>query len=538
MSRILGLLLCLLILSPSAYVAWRARDMPQFGRIHDDSIYFVSAKSIAEGHGYRILSLPGEPYQTKYPPLFPLLLTLVWKVQPEFPHNLPIAALVCWLMLPPFLAACWLFYKSLGLPEWQSLSLICLLGLNFWVGVFSINVMPELMFVTLLVSSVILADKATENGNFWEAFAAAVLASAAYLTRSAALPLLLSVPLVMLLRKRIRCAIVFFCSMVVAVAGWNLWVYSHRIAVTDENDLFYLSYLGYFAKTVPLGEVPHLVLQNARTLAFSVAELLDMHGSASTIGTVIQVSITVASLVGLFWMARRFKLSHYYAFAVCYVPVLLLWSSRTRFVLPLIPLLLGGLFLFIQESIKLAGILLKRDSVLSIGASLAVSTVISISVGWLLVSYCSTPWMILPDGPQWRAQKVLRLPSYGYIKQNIPASSAFLAHEDPLFYLYTGRHARSLHSPTNLLERSGFQAIAMRYSSLAEFGREHGLEYLFFTPNDFYRDTREEELRSIVRRVVQTGADFELLREDGGGAIYRINKPATAGGGAAAKRSQ
>jgi hypothetical protein len=79
------------------------------------------------------------------------------------------------------------------------------------------------------------------------------------------------------------------------------------------------------------------------------------------------------------------------------------------------------------------------------------------------------------------------------------------------------------------LERSGFQAIASRYYALAEFGREHQLEYLFFTPNDFYRDAGEEELRSIVRRLVQTGADFELLRKDDGAAIYKINQPTAAG---------
>ena len=91
MKRILSLLAFLLLVSPSGYVAWKSRDMPQFGHLHDDAIYFVSAKSIAEGHGYRILSLPGEPYQTKYPPLFPMLLALVWKVRPDFPGNLPLA---------------------------------------------------------------------------------------------------------------------------------------------------------------------------------------------------------------------------------------------------------------------------------------------------------------------------------------------------------------------------------------------------------------------------------------------------------------
>src|SRR5580693_4696544 len=140
MRRILGLLIFLLVISPSGYLAWKSRDMPQFGHLHDDAIYFVSAKSSAEGHGYRILSLPGEPYQTKYPPLFPLLLALVWKINPDFPANLYLAGLVCWLMLPMFLAVSWLFYQRLGLPRWQGLTLIGLLALNLWVADFSINV--------------------------------------------------------------------------------------------------------------------------------------------------------------------------------------------------------------------------------------------------------------------------------------------------------------------------------------------------------------------------------------------------------------
>ena len=63
----------ILLLIPSAAFLWRNSDMPQFGDIHDDSIYFVSAKSLAGGD-YRIESLPTRPFQTKYPPLYPLLL--------------------------------------------------------------------------------------------------------------------------------------------------------------------------------------------------------------------------------------------------------------------------------------------------------------------------------------------------------------------------------------------------------------------------------------------------------------------------------
>src|SRR5690606_37683187 len=65
------------------------RYNPQaFGAAHDDALYFSSAKSIAEGRGYRLASMPGEPPQTKYPALYPALLSVVWRVDPEFPRNL------------------------------------------------------------------------------------------------------------------------------------------------------------------------------------------------------------------------------------------------------------------------------------------------------------------------------------------------------------------------------------------------------------------------------------------------------------------
>src|SRR5580700_9005741 len=107
---ILGLFL--VALAPSAYLAWTLRDMPHLGFYHDDSLYWVSAHSLATGDGYRIQSLPGEPYQTKYPPLYPAMLAAIWKLNPQFPANLPLATLFAWLLLPVFLAGLWFLLRE------------------------------------------------------------------------------------------------------------------------------------------------------------------------------------------------------------------------------------------------------------------------------------------------------------------------------------------------------------------------------------------------------------------------------------------
>ncbi|MGH9611896.1 MAG: hypothetical protein ACRD4P_02325, partial [Bryobacteraceae bacterium] len=74
--RLRALIVFLLLLIPSALYVLRNRDMPEFGRLQDDGLLFVSAKSLADHQGFRILSLPQQPAQTKYPVLYPLYLSI------------------------------------------------------------------------------------------------------------------------------------------------------------------------------------------------------------------------------------------------------------------------------------------------------------------------------------------------------------------------------------------------------------------------------------------------------------------------------
>ena len=95
--RFFAYLLPVVLLIPSAWFAWSNRDMPHFGDAHDDSLYYIGAKTFAQGSEYRILSLPGEPFQTKYPPLYPLYLSAAWRIDPQVPSNLRWATLLAWL---------------------------------------------------------------------------------------------------------------------------------------------------------------------------------------------------------------------------------------------------------------------------------------------------------------------------------------------------------------------------------------------------------------------------------------------------------
>src|SRR5438876_495251 len=50
------------------------------GALNDDGVYVTLGKAIAEGAGYRSIHLVGAPVQVKYPPGFPLLLAIPWRL--------------------------------------------------------------------------------------------------------------------------------------------------------------------------------------------------------------------------------------------------------------------------------------------------------------------------------------------------------------------------------------------------------------------------------------------------------------------------
>src|SRR5918996_2655375 len=60
------------------------------GLFHDDGIYTVVAKSLYQGDGYRIISVPSVPPQTKYPFLYSYLLSWIWAIAPSFPQNIAV----------------------------------------------------------------------------------------------------------------------------------------------------------------------------------------------------------------------------------------------------------------------------------------------------------------------------------------------------------------------------------------------------------------------------------------------------------------
>jgi hypothetical protein len=217
-----------------------ALPAPAAGIFHDDGIYIVTAKALAEGRGYSLISLPDEIRQTKYPPLFPFLLSLAWIGQPNFPENIP------YLRLVPFgcfLFWCWFTYcwlrDSIGAAI-PAASIVLLAASGTWTWFLANSMLSEMPFVCLMSAAVAWfgVDRSQDSPRIKWAFGLAALVSAAWLTRAPGMILVGAGAWVFLVRKQFLVLGCFLAGVLAAMLPWHFWVATAAIAPNEFYDYY------------------------------------------------------------------------------------------------------------------------------------------------------------------------------------------------------------------------------------------------------------------------------------------------------------
>lgn len=515
-----------LALAPSAYLAWTLRDMPHLGFYHDDAIYWVSAKSLAAGDGYRISSLPNQPYQTKYPPLYAALLAGIWRVNPNFPSNLPLATLFAWVLLPVYLLTVWIFLRQCEF-DWRVQCLLLLIaGLSPVAAVFSFSLMPELLFTAFLLGSVTLAERASEsNAGWWLPALAGLDGALAYLTKSSAAPLLITVPLCFALRKQFTKAALYIVAMLPAVVGWQWWVSGHLSRSWDLVTLYYTNYLGFQIYNVSLSDLPLVMWHNLDGFLMGAGKLLTFDipfGSKH-----LERVAAVAAIAGCVRLARRTHKLQYPLAACGFSLALLVWhyTPDQRFVFPLYPLLLAGLWTELANVYQALRVSWRKPALADRMAALAGAGVLAAFALFIAFTTTYGLFRFLPDlFASYRTDFAARRPAYEWIARNAPPEANVFAYDDPLLYLYTGRKSCNLPIPPKLYYHDDQVGIDKLLFSLPDFAREYELGYVVIARDDFYRDLHERGAR-YLKQTVESNSAFEPLYKTSDVTVYRLKGP-------------
>ncbi|HEX6059441.1 MAG TPA: hypothetical protein VFZ11_10540, partial [Gemmatimonadaceae bacterium] len=218
------------------------------GVFFDDGLYLVLAKSLATGEGYRYLNLPDAPVAAKYPPAWPALLALLWRIAPRFPENVALFKLA---------NACLMGVAAGGIAHFVRRRLALPPAGAALVGVASALTIPVLavatvlysepLFLALLVPTLLLADRAAEEGRVRDAVLAGALCGVLALVRSIGVAAPAAAILVLLARRRFLPGAALAGATALLLAPWQLWVAAHSAPMPSAVQASYGTYGSFLA---------------------------------------------------------------------------------------------------------------------------------------------------------------------------------------------------------------------------------------------------------------------------------------------------
>jgi len=422
------------------------------GSFHDDGIYVVTAKALAEGRGYRLIHLPGAPVQTKYPILYPALLAVVWKAWPAFPANL---AAMHGLTLLTAGAAVGLAYAylvgsgSVAGPIAASACLLCATSPTFQY--FAGRLLSEMPFALLLVVALRACDGLIRSPTASRSrqFASGLALAAPLLCRSVGIAL---IPAFLWAGWRHRRPLGGAgLGVLLITLPWAVWTAANRGEARRNPILgYYTDYLGWWAEVAPR-EAGRFVLVNAVSLAASIPSVLfgadAFAGKAGAPGVLLTLALGLVALGGLARLPRTSG-----CLAACllaYLALILVWPwPPLRFLVPIAPFLAAS---FLGS---VAAIL--RRWLPARPARLAFSALVVLAVAGNLLSLARLnafsrrhgyPFPSRHADPvSWAAYERV----FAWIRGHADAGDVVASGLDPTIYLYTGRAAYRPFSPRPL----------------------------------------------------------------------------------------
>src|SRR5688572_10632482 len=425
-----------------AAAIWGANKQA-LGLFHDDGIYTVVAKAIYQGDGYRIISLPTAPPQTKYPFLYSYILSWLWAINPSFPGNiLLLKALNIGVLVAIFFVGIAFYRRVFPAATIGALLFGVLVCTNPIVFTYTDYVVSDLLFVFLALAALYLARANLTQGKILPMGA---LAGLACLTRLAAAPLVFAGAVQAVLSRGWRGAIYFAGVVSLLVAPWFLWVSFNRYQAVSSLLGYYNAYDFSFGEYGGVGELfakhGRIVTSNARYLAgtFDLLYLLPLMPWLTPF-------VAVFTALGMAFSLRRDDIFASVFFGSS-VALLLVWPFHPgRYVAPLAPLLM--LFLFrgmagAEHWIKTAGSdYLFKELLVKLPWSL-VALILLLNGIWL------SSYLLIRDEQTTRGGYGSRVPygwagfeeSFAWIRQNTAVDARLGTAYDPMYFLYTGRQA-------------------------------------------------------------------------------------------------
>jgi hypothetical protein len=505
-------------------------DPSRFGIYHDDSLYATTAKALASGNGYRIISLPYEPAATKYPPFYPFLLSLIWRLNPHFPDNVNAMVALSGLAALLFAGFTWRYLVGCGYASNRlALLVVAMTAANWRTSILATGLYSEMPYAALSVIALMLAERAERDEEHWLRGVGLGLAmGACFLTRSSGVTILIAVAVYFVAKKKFSRVALAIGIGVLVLAGWFGWCNFNRTTFTGVNAAFYTDYLAYFKQIVL-----DLQLHDHTSLAVTLLGVL-----WKNLLTVVLVSPPVLCLgIDYAWMpymgfavmfniagfvrdvSKGWRLLHVYVF--CYLALHVVWLpffSYDRYLMPILPFLLLWM---VRELVTMGATAKKTFATASPRIQKGGAAAIALALGTMMAvaayTYGSSLYMSLAMATLDKEVKPTSNDEAAihWIMTNTSPSDVLVCSRDPMYFLYTGRKAVRSLPMTGGLPLTGKEGLLLDIVAESE-GR-----YLVLTAGDL----ENAWLKEVTQRHPEEFIPV-FNSSNGAATIYRIDSAA------------
>lgn len=453
------------------------------GLVVDDAWYVLLAKALATGQGYTLINSPTPGIRPFYAPAFPFLLSIFYRLSPNFPNNI-------WLLKSVSVAAMMgvgalsfgYFKRDRQLPPWVALGLA--LATTIYpalVFLATSTVMSECVFTLAQLGVIVLIERGVKAGQLssaWRyAFAGGAVASFAFLTRPAGVGLLVGVVLYLLKEKLFKQVLTFAVIVVLLVGPWMLYSRSHaptpeqraeqgaNIVQTYSTQLWQRVAGQPLSGTITVGDLPERIWKNLSEIGkydfgglvfYSLFRPLEpsLPMRLGEEARMISLFFTALALIGFVSVVReRMTLAEFVT--PLSIGVTILWGwEQYRLLLPLVPFLLFyilmGVRFFARLYQKLYDAPNPRGALIPL---LVFSWLFVLSNLYANYHYIQRKYDPIPaNGLRWISAYEENEAFIEHIGETVPKDDVIATQNPALLHLYTGHKTIASDDPAGAWE--------------------------------------------------------------------------------------
>ncbi len=210
------------------------------GMMTDDAWYVLLAKSLASGTGYWLVNSPLAGILPGYPPGFPALLSLVFRMQPQFPANVWLLKLISITAMAGVGFLTYVYFerdrKQMGHLAVSAAFAVTLTPALVFLA--TSTVMSECVFLIAQFAAVVVADRAAadpDRSGSRMTVLAGILAAAATLIRSVGIAVVAASFLQLIVRRRWKRSALFAVVTFACLAPWMIHARANALTAEQQS---------------------------------------------------------------------------------------------------------------------------------------------------------------------------------------------------------------------------------------------------------------------------------------------------------------